>query len=81
MPGFAAVFHWMFAGILLLVELVIAAVAAWYVYSDSSKRYPEDSPAPIVWAVVVFFAFLAGFVPGLVLLVLYLVVRPPRRRL
>ncbi len=81
MPGFMAVFHWMFAGIVLLVELVIATAAAWYVYNDSSKRYPEDSPAPVVWAVVMFFAFLAGLVPGLVLLLLYLLVRPPRRRL
>ncbi|ALL00995.1 hypothetical protein Pyrde_0947 [Pyrodictium delaneyi] len=56
-----------------LVWLLIGLLIAFYVYSDSSKRYPRGSLAPLIWTVAVVFG-------GLLVLLLYLLVRPPERR-
>ena len=56
----------------LLIFILWLALAIW-VYSDSSRRYPPGSLAPLIWA-------LATLIGGILVVILYLLVRPPERR-
>lgn len=60
---------------LLLAALLLAAWLAVtvYVYRDASLRYPRGSLAPLIWA-------LATLLGGPLVLLFYLLVRPPRGR-
>ena len=62
-----------FNSLVWILWLVIGVLIAFYVYSDASRRYPRGSLAPLVWTVAVVFG-------GLLVLVLYFLVRPPERR-
>lgn len=61
------------AGVLNLLILLAWLVLALWVYSDASRRYSQDSVAPIIWA-------LATLIGGILVVILYLLVRPPERR-
>lgn len=62
-----------FGSFMGVLWLVIGILIAFYVYSDASRRYPRGSPAPLVWTIAV-------VVGGLLVLILYLLVRPEERR-
>lgn len=65
--------HVFFAGLLNLLVLVINLLIAFWVYRDSSRRYPPGSLAPLIWGI-------AALIGGLLVVILYLLVRPPERR-
>ena len=72
---------WVFSGFELLLGLIawiIWLLVAFWVYSDAKSRYPEGSAAPLIWAILVFITG-PSFVLSIAVLILYLLVRPPKR--
>ncbi len=72
---------WVFGGFELLLGLIawiIWLFVALWVYNDAKRRYPEGSAAPLVWAILVFIAG-PSFWLSIGVLILYLLVRPPKR--
>jgi hypothetical protein len=61
------------AGVFNLIIFLVWLVLALWVYSDASRRYPQGSIAPLIWA-------LATLIGGILVVILYLLVRPPERR-
>jgi len=59
-------------GLLKLPLLILWALLAAWVYVDASRRYPPGSLAPIIWG-------LATLLGGILVVLLYLLVRPPKR--
>lgn len=65
-----------FGGQTIFIGVTIAGVlAGLWVYYDASSRSIDN---PVLWATVVLFLFIFYAVPGIVALIAYLVLRPPR---
>ncbi len=73
MPPLMSGLHVLFTGFVNLLVLLINLLIALWVYQDSSRRYPPGSLAPFVWGI-------AALIGGLLVVILYLLVRPPERR-
>ena len=59
-------------GLTSLILFIIAVIIAVWVYRDAQERYPENSPMPLIWLLIVLLTGILG-------LVVYLIVRPPKR--
>lgn len=57
---------------IFVLSVAVALGAAYWVYTDASKRGRETAG---IWAALTALGFFVGFVPGVVVVVVYLITR------